>query len=39
MNDSSDATILAVDDDEFSRRILEPVLTHAGFRAIMANRA
>ena len=37
MDEPTNATILAVDDDEVSRKILERVLTHAGFRVFTAN--
>jgi CheY-like chemotaxis protein len=37
MNEPKDAMILAVDDDEISRKILERVLARAGSRVIMAD--
>src|SRR5258705_2315592 len=37
MDEPTNATILVVDDDEVSRKILERVLTHAGFRVFTAN--
>ncbi len=37
MNEPMDATILAVDDDATSRKILDRVLARAGFRVVMAD--